>query len=213
MFKKILDFIKGIFGNDFNTNISTNKKIDKTSNKNISKGDHSPIVNIGKLVNNTKADSEEDDEGDDFVFKARWFFYIPTKVSRSGVYLDDDECISPSLSLYCNKPRSGRAGIYLLFKKASKVYNLRIISIHIKVGTFCYDNEEYNKAIFGILNEDYALNISDEKLEEGEGDFTVLLQYEKNDTTYQQLFEFTVFNNARYFVIRRYNKPEEVQSE
>ena len=213
MLKKIWDFIKGIFGNEFKTNISANKKIEKTNNKTISKGDNSPVVTIGKQVNNIKADSEEDDEDDDFVFKARWFYFIPTKVGKYGTYITDDECVYPSLNLYCNQLRTGRTGIYLLFKKASKVYNLKIISIHIKVGSFSYDNDTYNQSVFGILNEDYAVNISDEKLEEGVGTFSILIQYEKNDKVFQQLFEFDTTEFSQYFVIRHYNKPKLVQSE
>ena len=213
MFKTIWDFIKKIFGNDINTNISTKKTVDKTNNKIDSKGKNNTVVNIGKQVNNTKADPEEEDEDDDFVFKARWFFYIPTKVGKYGTYLADDECIYPSLSLACNKPRTGRTGIYMLFKKASKVYNLKIISIHIKVGSFTYDKDDYNQNVFGILNEDYAVNISDEELEEGIGTFSVLIQYEKNDKVFQQQFEFDTTEFNEYFVIRHYYKPKLMQSE
>lgn len=229
MFKKIWDFIKKIFGNDINNNISTKKNVNKSSNKSSFKRknngsitvnndssqnsttiEHQTVNNVIKQVISANDDLVEDD---DFVFKARWYYYIPTKVVRGGVLLNDNECIVPNLSLHCNSPQDGRAGIYMLFKKANKVYNLKIIRIHIKLESFEYINNSYNKEIFGILNTDYAVNISDEKMEEGNGTFTILLQYEKNDKIFRQLFEFEMFNNARYFVIKHYNKPMLVKSE
>lgn len=212
MFKKIWNFIKSIFGNNKKTNFSTNKTVNKTNNIINSKGKNNTIINIGKQFNNT-TDAEDGETDDDFVFKARWYYYIPTKIVGYGVRLNDNECIRPSLSLHCNSPQAGRAGIYMLFRKSYKVYNLKIIRIHIKLESFEYINDSYNKDIFGILNTDYAVNISDEKMEEGNGTFTILLQYEKNDKIFRQLFEFEMFDDARYFVIKHYNKPKLVQSE
>lgn len=223
MWGKIVSFFQALFGSDVSVNTTINKHDKKAISKKKLKHsvDNSSINNIDQQLlytnngtfigtqNISKLATEEK-----IILTARWYYLVPHKIVKMNDGFDelnilkpvDESFVKPSINIYYDGNHDKHHGIYFLAKCNNAITNFKITNVELILDT-CVCTLNISKDVFGTIETDKGFVLFESSMKEGEGTLQIEVSYEKNDVRYKQVFDYSVPNDNREFVMNKYNQP------
>ena len=233
MCKKLLDSIKTLFSKDKKDKATlevsvSNQSQDKINSKSkrIKNGNDNSVNNIGDEAkvddHSTTVQGDQynqqnyylDNESADLIVHARWLYRVPHEIKRVPNGIDsfsvlspiDPNYIQPSLRVTLDDVDDQYHGVYFCVTKNVTIKNLRLLSIDLSLDT-CQTSFKGNEDIFAIVDKSSSFVVYGKDYKEGKGNINVVFGFSKDKVDYKQRFCFTVTNDSKEFVQKRYECP------
>ena len=233
MCKKLFNSIKTLFSKDkkdkatLEVNVSNqsqdkiNSKSKRIKNGNDNSiniiGDESKVDDHSTTVQGDQYNQQNyylDNESTDLIVHARWLYRVPHEIKRVQNGIDsfnvlspiDPNYIQPSLRVTLDDVDDQYHGVYFCVTKNVTIKNLRLLSIDLSLDT-CQTSFKGNEDVFAIVDKSSSFVVYGKDYKEGKGNIDVVFGFSKDKVDYKQHFCFTVTNDSKEFIQKRYEYP------
>ena len=224
-FKKIFSSFKGdepLIDTEVSTSVQSRKNIKTKKNKGTvvdkSTDNSTSVAGDGNTVGSNNATNNYflgNSPTDDLIIIARWKNLVPHKIvtQKNGLdefnllVPDDPNYVESTFDVELTEQYDEQNAVYVLVQRNPFIKNLKLKGLKMNLDTCQYESTEC-KSIIGILDTPKAFAIQCSKFRVGNGQITLVFQFDKEKKHYRQEFNFEVLNNHNEFIIRNYTEPE-----